>query len=266
MASDPNRLDGRVAFVTGGAGHLGAAMTRTLARRGAMVVVADLDGDRAREHADAIDGADVMGIGIDVASESSIAAAFAAATDFFGGIDVLVNNAAPSPLIREDAPVGDVALEIFDAIHAVVVRGSLLCARQALPSMIARGGGSIVNISSIHAHAGDTDLTAYPVAKASLHGLTRSIATQYGRRGVRANTLTMGTVPFPQMSAEAVDAKMRHQLVSHQGVPEDAANIVAFLASSASAFMTGSDVTADGGVLAHLPSYADGGTFQIMRT
>jgi NAD(P)-dependent dehydrogenase (short-subunit alcohol dehydrogenase family) len=178
---------------------------------------------------------------------------------------VLVNNAAPSPLIRQDAPAGDLDLAIWDALQAVVVRGALLCAQAALPSMIERGGGSIINISSIHADAGDADLTAYPVAKAALVGLTRTLATQYGRAGVRCNSVTLGTIPFPTMSAEARQNKVRHQLLAREGRPEDVAHLVAFLASSASGFTTGADFRADGGVLAHLPSYADGGTFDLVR-
>lgn len=260
-------LEGLVAVVTGGAGHLGAPMTATLARQGAAVVVADLDGERAAAHADALaaDGLAALGVALDVADEASVAAAFTATTERFGGVDVLVNNAAPSPIIRQDAPVGRLDLEVWDAMQSVVVRGALLCTQAALPSMIDRGGGSIVNVASIHAHAADADLTAYPVAKAALLGVTRAVATQYGRAGVRCNSVTLGTIPFPAMSEEARRNKIRHQLLDRAGDPQDVANLVAFLASPASGFTTGTDVRADGGVLAHLPSYADGGTFQLVR-
>lgn len=260
-------LDGLVAVVTGGAGHLGSAMTSAMAREGARVVVADIDGERAAAHAGTLseEGLEAVGVTIDVASASSVTDAFTAAVERFGGVDVLVNNAAPSPLIRNDAPAGELDLAVWDALQAVVVRGALLCAQACLPSMIQRGGGSIVNIASIHAHSGDADLTAYPIAKAALIGLTRTLATQYGRSGVRCNSVTVGTIPFPAMSAEARQSKVRHQLLAREGRPEDVASVVAFLASPASAFMTGADLRADGGVLAHLPSYADGGTFDLMR-
>lgn len=260
-------LDGLVAVVTGGAGHLGSAMTARMARQGAQVVVADIDGERAGAHADALteDGLDAVGLALDVASAASVADALATTFNRFGGVDVLVNNAAPSPLIRQDAPAAAIDITIWDALQAVVVRGALLCAQAVLPSMIKRGGGSIINIASIHAHSGDADLTAYPVAKAALIGLTRTLATQYGRFGVRCNSVTVGTIPFPAMSAEARQSKVRHQLLAREGRPEDVANVVAFLASPASGFMTGADLRADGGVLAHLPSYADGGTFELMR-
>ena len=154
---------------------------------------------------------------------------------------------------------------MWEAIQAVVVGGAIRCTQAALPSMVERGGGSIVNVASIHAHAADADMTAYPVAKAALLGLTRAIATQYGRDGVRCNTVTLGTIPYPAMSEEARQNKVRHQLLGRVGEPDDVANLVAFLASPASGFTTGTDVRADGGVLAHLPSYADGGTFRLVR-
>jgi NAD(P)-dependent dehydrogenase (short-subunit alcohol dehydrogenase family) len=260
-------LDGLIAVVTGGAGHLGTTMTATMARQGARVVVADLNGERATAHADMLtaDGLDALGVALDVASEPSVSAAFAAALDRFGGVDVLVNNAAPSPIIRQDAAVGRLDLGVWETMQAVVIGGAIRCTQAALPSMIERGGGSIVNVASIHAHAADADMTAYPVAKAALLGLTRAIATQYGRDGVRCNTITLGTIPYPSMSQEARQNKVRHQLLGRVGEPEDVANLVAFLASPASGFTTGTDVRADGGVLAHLPSYADGGTFQLVR-
>lgn len=260
-------LDGLVAVVTGGAGHLGSVMTETMARQAARIAVADINGERAAAHADALarEGLDAIGLTVDVASAESVTEGFGAVVDRFGGIDVLVNNAAPSPLIRQDAPAGDLDLAIWDALQAVVVRGALLCAQAALPSMIERGGGSIINIASIHGHSGDPDLTAYPVAKAALVGLTRTLATQYGRSGVRCNSITVGTIPFPAMAAEARQNKVRHQLLAREGRPEDVANMVAFLASPASGFTTGTDLRTDGGVLAHLPSYADGGTFELMR-
>ncbi len=260
-------LEGLVAVVTGGAGHLGSAMTATMAREGARVVVADLDGSRAEAHAESLaaGGLEAVGVALDVAAGASVADVFAAITERFGGVDVLVNNAAPSPIIRQDAPIGQLDLGVWDAMQAVIVRGALLCAQAALPSMVERGGGSIVNVASIHAHSGDPEMTAYPVAKAALLGVTRAIATQYGREGVRCNTVTLGTIPYPAMSEEARQNRVRHQLIGRSGEPQDVADLVAFLASRAAGFITGADVRADGGVLAHLPSYADGGTFSLVR-
>ena len=260
-------LAGHVALVTGGAGHLGSAMTTTLAERGAQVVVADVDTERAGDHASAMQasGLDAIAVELDVSSEASVDSAFSAVEDRFGGVDILVNNAAPSRLIAQDSKARDVDLGIWDALFDVIVRGALLCTRRALPHMTERRDGSIINIASIHALAGDADLTAYPTAKAALVGLSRTVATQYGRHGVRANSITLGTIPYPNMSEAARQSKVRHQLVGREGVPADVANLVAFLASPESSFLSGANYLAEGGVLAHLPSYADGGTFELVR-
>lgn len=252
-------LAGLVAVVTGGSGHIGTALSTTLARAGARVAVADIDAEQARAQAAALvsGGYEALAVEVDIASEESVGAAFAAVHEHFGGTDILVNNAAPSRVVAADAPVLDIDLATWDAVHTVLVRGALLCARHALPDMIARGGGSIVNVGSVHAHAGDLGLTAYPAAKAALGGLTRVLATQYGHLGVRCNTVTLGTIPYPFMSEQTRQGKVRHQLVKREGQPADVANLVAFLVSPAASFLTGADYVADGGLLAHLPAYAD---------
>lgn len=252
-------LAGLVAVVTGGSGHIGAALTAAMARQGAQVVVADIDAERAGSHAAALvsGGGSALAVEVDIASDESVAAAFETVKEHFGGTDILVNNAAPSRIIAADAPVLDLDLATWDAVQAVMVRGALLCARHALPQMIARGGGSIVNIGSVHSRAGDPGMTAYPAAKAALGGLTKVLATQYGHLGVRCNTVTLGTIPYPFMSAETRRGKVRHQLVKRDGQPTDVASLVAFLVSPAASFLTGADYLADGGLLAHLPAYAD---------
>jgi NAD(P)-dependent dehydrogenase (short-subunit alcohol dehydrogenase family) len=234
-------------------------MTAQLAAHGARVVVADVDGAQAVEHAQHLTerGADVLGVELDIGSEASVTTAFSSVNDRFGGVDILVNNAFPARAVAHDAPAADVDLETWDAVLHVGLRGALLCSRAAIARFLLRGGGTIVNISAVHAHRGDPQLTAYPVAKAGLLALTRAIATQYGRFGVRCNSVSLGTIPYPFQSEEWRTAKLRHQLVGRAGLPEDAANVVAFLASPASSFVTGADLVADGGVLAHLPAYAD---------
>ena len=262
MSTPRADLAGLVVLVTGGGGRLGAAMAMLLAERGAAVVVADLDGARAERVADAManDGCTAFAIPVDVGDEESVAAAFAAITSRFGGLDVLVNNAAPTRLVASDAPLATVDLETWDAMLRGVLRGSLLCSQHAVPLMEERGGGSIINIASIHAHAGDPELTAYPVAKAGLLGLTRAIATQYGSAGIRCNTITLGTFPASSAPEQWRARKVAHQVVPREGLPADAANAVAFLASPDSSFITGSDLAVDGGMLVHLSSSTDPAT------
>jgi NAD(P)-dependent dehydrogenase (short-subunit alcohol dehydrogenase family) len=262
VAATEGELAGLVSIVTGGGGRLGGEMARALARDGARVVVADIDGGRADTRAASIAdaGGECMAVQVDIGDEASVDAAFDAIAERFGGVDVLVNNAAPTALVAHDAPLAEIDLDTWDAMLRGILRGTMLCSRRAIPMLSSRGGGSIINIASIHAHAGDPELTAYPVAKAGLLGITRAIATQYGSVGVRCNTITLGTY-LPGTAPEAWRrSKVAHQLVPRDGRPADAANAVAFLASPAASFITGADLAVDGGLLAHLPSYADAGT------
>jgi NAD(P)-dependent dehydrogenase (short-subunit alcohol dehydrogenase family) len=254
-------LRGLVAVVTGGAGRIGTEIGRQLADGGAAVVAADLDGERAERRAAALvaDGHESLGVQIDIGDEASVIAAFAAVTERFGGVDVLVNNAAPTALVRDDAPAADVSLELWDTMLHTIVRGTWLCTRAAIPLMLARGGGAIVNTSSIQGHLGDRDITAYPVAKAAILQFTRAVATQYGRQGIRCNSVTPGSILPPTLPQEFLDLKTRHQLIPRLGTEADVARVVAFLVAPESSFLTGHDYPVEGGLLSHLPGYADTG-------
>jgi NAD(P)-dependent dehydrogenase (short-subunit alcohol dehydrogenase family) len=255
-------LAGLVALVTGGAGHLGSEITRTMGARGAAIVVADIDGARADAHAESLarEGCASLAVEMDVTSERSVTAAFSTTFERFGGVDVVVNNAAPGHAIRKDGAAGDLSLDTLEDVLRGTLGGALLCTQQAIPSFLERGGGAVVNIAAVHAHAGDPDLTAYPAAKAALVQFTRSVATQYGHLGIRCNSVSPGTIPYPDSPEDWRAHKMRHQLVPRSGQPIDVAHVVAFLAEPASSFVTGVDLVADGGMLAHLPTYADPGT------
>jgi NAD(P)-dependent dehydrogenase (short-subunit alcohol dehydrogenase family) len=237
-------------------------MAEALAQRGARVAVVDIDLARAETRASAITaaGADCVAVRADIGDDGSVEAAFAQVVERLGGLDVLVNNAAPTRLVADDAPVEHLDLDTWDAMMRGVLRGTMLCCRRAIPLLRARGGGSIVNVASIHAHAGDPELSAYPTAKAGLLGLTRAVATQYGADGIRCNTLTLGTFLPSSAPDEWRASKVGHQLIGRPGVPADAASAVAFLASPASSFMTGADLVVDGGLLAHLSSAVDPST------
>jgi len=261
--TDPEQsLAGQVAFVTGGAGRIGSEIARTLAARGAAVVVADINGARAAERAAELveSGRAAFGVEVDIASADSIDAAFAAAVAHFGEIDVLVNNAAPTSLVRDEGAVLDVPLDLWETMMAVVLRGAFLCSRQVLGHFVEQNAGVIVNVASIHAYAGSRDITAYAVAKAGLLGLTRATATQYGRYGIRCNSVSPGTIPSSAVSEEWRRMKTRHQLIPREGRTEDVAQVVAFLASPEASFLTGGDYPVEGGLLAHLPGYADEGS------
>ena len=254
------RLDGRVAVVTGGGGLIGSAIAELLAAQGANVAVVDIDGGRADAVVKSIvhEGRRASSFVADVADETSVAALFGELEESFGHVDALVNGAAPLRLVAAERPVAELHLDDWDAILQGTLRASLLCTRAAL-GLMTKNSGSIVNISSIHAFAGDTTLVAYPAAKAALGALTRTVATQYGRLGIRCNAVCPGTIPPPDLDVGEIDRRVRHQVIGRQGTPRDVANATLFLLSDESSFITGQTLAVDGGVLIHLPSYAEGG-------
>jgi NAD(P)-dependent dehydrogenase (short-subunit alcohol dehydrogenase family) len=261
--SAPHALTDRVAIVTGAASGIGRASAYALAEAGAAVLVADLNGDGAERVADEIValGGRAAGQHVDVAEESSIETMVDAAVERFGGLDILHNNAAEvSPsIMSRDLEVADLDAEVWDRTLCVNLRGPMLGCKHAIPRMLSRGGGSIVNTSSASGLTGDLTRAAYGASKAGLDSLTRYVATQYGKRGIRCNAIAPGVVLTPSVEAniphEQVEMYLRSHLTPRLGSPEDIAAVVVFLASEASAFVTGQTLSVDGGLLAHHPIY-----------
>jgi NAD(P)-dependent dehydrogenase (short-subunit alcohol dehydrogenase family) len=259
------RLAGRVAIVTGAASGIGRATALALAREGASIVVADVNAEGAKRVAAEIDaaGGRAFGQAADVSSEASVAAMVAAAVDRFGGLDVLHNNAAlvDPAVMGADGEVTALALDTFERTLAVNLRGPLLGCKHAIPRMLERGGGVIVNTSSAAALAGDLVRTAYGISKAGLDALTRYVATQYGKRGIRCNSIAPGVIATPALAAnvapELIAVYERSHLTPRLGRPEDIAEVVVFLATDAAAFITGQVLSVDGGLLAHHPAVAE---------
>ena len=261
-----DRFRGRVVVVTGGASGIGAAVVRRLAAEGATVLIADLDEAGALAVAAQTRG-DVTAMTVDITDESSVAALAAELAREHGRVDALVNSAAltdPSHQAR-DVDVARMPVEVWNRTLAVDLTGTMLVCRSLVPLM--GDGGSIVNISSNAGLAGDTTLAAYAAAKAALHQLTRSIATAYGRVGVRCNAVSPAHIASPSFAANVpapVAAMLEANcLLPRLGSVEDVAAVVAFLASTESAFVTGETWRVDGGALAHVPTYAD--EWQIER-
>jgi NAD(P)-dependent dehydrogenase (short-subunit alcohol dehydrogenase family) len=251
------RLDGKVAVVTGGGGLIGSAVAALLAQQGAAVAIVDIAAEPAAAVAEGIasSGASAVPFAADVADTDAVDLLFADLAARFQQIHIHVNCAAPLGLVPDERPLADLSLDVWDEMMRVALRGTMLCSRAAIPLLRDAGGGSIVNVSSIHALAGDSAVSAYPAAKAGIVALTRSIATQYGHHKVRCNVVCPGTIPSPTTSQSDVARRVRHQVIDRAGTPADVANAVVFLASDEASFITG-------GVLIHLPSYADGGNMQ----
>ncbi len=253
------RLAGKVAIVTGGAGGIGSQVCRTLAAQGARVAVADRDLDGARVVADEIhaDGGRAEAVAVELADESSVAAMVAEVLGHFGGVDILDNNAAltDADVLARDGAVTDMSLDVWDQMMAVNLRSQLLTCKHAIPSMVARGGGSIINMSSGAASSGDLVRTAYSVSKSAITAFTQHVATQFGRQGVRANAILPGLVLTDpvraQIPPDLLAGYSRGLLTPFVGQPGDVADLVAFLASDESRYLTGQSIHLDGGASAH---------------
>lgn len=258
-------LPGRVAIVTGGASGIGRATCEALARAGASVVVADLVGEGADTVAAELRerGYEAIGVAADVGDEGSIAAMVDAAVSRFGGLDILHNNAADSDpaLMSRDLAVADMDAEVWDRTMRVNLRGPMLGCKYAIPQMIARGGGAIVNTSSASGLTGDFSRSAYAASKAGLRSLTESVAAQYGKQGIRSNAIAPGVIATPALEAnvpaDQVEVYAENTLTPRLGRAEDVAAAVVFLASDAAAFITGQVLSVDGGLLAHHPAMAE---------
>jgi NAD(P)-dependent dehydrogenase (short-subunit alcohol dehydrogenase family) len=252
-------LQGKVAFISGGAGAIGSATAQRLAQDGARVVIGDLAAANARQVAEGFQrqGLDVEALELDLAQEVSIRAAVESIAGKYGRLDILDNNAALKGL-KDDRGVIGMSSDLWDRVMAVNARGTMLMCKHALPVMIAGGGGSIVNISSGTSVAGDQYATAYAVSKGAINTLTYYVAAQHGHQGIRCNGLLVGAVVTPAMQ-RALPEAMRdilraHKLMGRLGQPQDVAEVVAFLASDRSAWITGQLWSIDGGFFAHIPT------------
>jgi NAD(P)-dependent dehydrogenase (short-subunit alcohol dehydrogenase family) len=258
-------LKDRVAIVFGSATGIGAACARTLADRGAIVIVADVAVEAAERTAAQIaaSGGRAVATRCDVSTEADVAAAVALAETRYGQLNIVHNNAAAMNLVPKDRPVAEEDAEHWDLTMAVNLRGQMLGCKHAVRAMIRCGGGSIINTSSAAALAGELTQTAYGVSKAAVAQLTRSVATQYGRKGVRCNAVLPGFIQVERQrtadtaSAEFRQSLARNHLTPYLGEPQDIANVVAFLASDESRFVTGHLFSVDGGLSAHQGMYAD---------
>ena len=239
------RLDGRVALVSGGARGLGAAYVRALHGCGASVVIADLLEEEGTALADEL-GERALFVPLDVTSEESWAGAVAAAVGL-GGVDVLVNNAG----IANAGRIERYGREKWDAVIAVNLTGTYLGVRAVVPVMKAARRGSIINISSVEGMRGDAALHGYVASKFGVRGLTKSLAVELGADGIRVNSVHPGFVLTPM--TERLDATLQRIPLGRPAVPDDVVGAVLFLAGDGSAYVTGTELVVDGGMIAGVP-------------
>jgi NAD(P)-dependent dehydrogenase (short-subunit alcohol dehydrogenase family) len=260
MAEALQDLKGKVAIVTGAAGGIGTATARRLAQGGARVVLSDLPSSPLSQVVSALkgEGLDVAGQASDIADEASVKSLIDFTVRTYGRLDVLDNNAARQGLAN-DTDVMSMPLDVWDSVMAVNARGTMLMCKHALPVMIANGGGSIINISSGTSVAGDIFSTAYAVSKGAINTLTRYVATQYGSKNIRCNALILGLVSSPKMEqtlpAPIKEIFKANKLSGRLGKPEDVAEMVAFLGSDRTPWLTGQLLPLDGGFYAHTPTF-----------
>lgn len=247
------RLDGRVAIVTGASKGIGEAVARALAGAGARVVVSSRKQEAVDDvaHAIAAAGGDAIAVAANVGRPDEARALVDRAAAHYGGVDVVVNNAAANPVF---GPVVDADEAVFDKIMAVNVKGPLEVCRRAYPLMRARGGGSVVNVSSIGGVSPEPGLGLYSVSKSALVMLTKVFAQEWGPDNVRANVIAPGLIRTKFSQTLWGDDRLLAQTLAQQplkriGLPDDVAGLALFLASDAGGYCTGGVYMVDGGYL-----------------
>jgi 3-oxoacyl-[acyl-carrier protein] reductase len=249
-------FEGKTVLVTGAAGPgIGSACALAFAARGATVIVSDRSAARAESTAERIaseTGSVVIPLTMDVSREDSTDPAIKSVLEQVGSIDILVNNAA----VVEMAPLAETTLESWQRVIDVCLTGTFLTTRACLPSMVAQGSGSIINISSAAAWRGPGDGQApYSAAKAGVLGFMRSVASEYGPSGIRVNAVAPGFVPNHKVKEmfgdEYIARTAQATPLNRAATPEDIAGSVLFLASEQSSFITGEAINVTGGFYYH---------------
>ncbi|MDH6195476.1 NAD(P)-dependent dehydrogenase (short-subunit alcohol dehydrogenase family) [Mycobacterium frederiksbergense] len=245
-----------VVVIAGGATGIGAATAARLAEDGAYVVVGDVAADAARRTAERITaaGGTATAVDFDLAEPDSVAGLIETAADTYGGVDALFTVGADMATLRADTDVVDIELDVWDRVMTVSLRGYVAALKHAIPQILSRGGGSIVNMSSAAAFQGEPTRPAYATAKAGIGALTRHVAARWGKDGIRCNAVAPGftateairSAPqWPDLEAAALK-RIRGDRV---GEPEDVAALVAFLISDEGAWINGQVINIDGGTV-----------------
>jgi NAD(P)-dependent dehydrogenase (short-subunit alcohol dehydrogenase family) len=250
------RLTNKIAIVTGAAQGIGAAFAKGLAQEGAKVVIADLSDGSATAEAIVRANGTAIAVKTDVSSPASVKAMVERAVAEFGGVDILINNAAIFAKLASKK-FTEISTEEFDAVMAVNVRGPFECAKAVTPAMIARGGGKIVNISSGTVFKGTPSLLHYVTSKGAIVAMTRSLARELGGHKINVNaiapglTMSEGVVGQSDYTQDYIEMNKNSRALKRRQLPDDLVGTAIFLASSDSDFMTGQTLVVDGGNVMH---------------
>jgi NAD(P)-dependent dehydrogenase (short-subunit alcohol dehydrogenase family) len=247
------RLDGKVVVITGAGGGMGREAALLFSEEGAQVCVADVDAAAADQTAS--EARDAIAVQVDVADAPSVEAMFAATVERYGGIDVLYNNAGISP--ADDASILETEPEAWDRVQDVNTKGVYLCCRHGIPHLLERGGGSVINVASFVALLGAaTSQISYTASKGAVLSLSRELAVQFARQGIRVNALCPGPVETPLLlrifgdDPAAYERRRVHLPMGRLAKPREIVNAALFLASDESSYVNGATFVVDGGLTA----------------
>lgn len=251
------RLEGKCIIVVGAGTGIGAATVKRLASEGAKVCVADINGDAAGAVAGQViaDGGEAFAVTVDITDEGAVKAAFDEAVARFGKLDGAHINAADLRVIFQDSNAVDVDMAVFDRTIDVNLRGHLRCAKEALPHLLANGGGAIVFTTSDSGDAGEPVRPSYAAAKSGLNALMRHVASAWGRKGITSNCVAPGFVMTPEMIAggqvpkEVLDTFSAMTPAPRVGKAEDIAAMVAHLLSEDGRWINGQVIHVNGGAV-----------------
>jgi NAD(P)-dependent dehydrogenase (short-subunit alcohol dehydrogenase family) len=248
------RLDGKVCVITGAGGGMGRDAAILFTTEGAKVCAADVNAAAAEETA-ALCGGEAFALGVDVADEDGVAGMMAAAGERFGGIDVLYNNAGIMP--ADDGSILETSVEAWQRVQDVNVKSVFLCCKHGIPYLRERGGGSIINVASFVAIVGAaTSQISYTASKGAVIALSRELAVQFAREGIRVNALCPGPVETPLLlrifgdDPAALERRRIHWPTGRLARPREVVNGALFLASDESSYVTGATFLVDGGLTA----------------
>lgn len=245
------RLEGKVAFITGGGTGLGEGAARRMAEEGAKVVVVDIDAESADRVASSLP--DALALVVDVTDPDAVEAAFAETMDHYGSVDIIFNNAG---IAGEQQPLHEYELDNWRAVNSLNADGVFYVLKYGIQAMLESGGGSIINTASTAALTAQQNISAYSFSKAGVTGITRSAAIEYAKQGIRVNAIAPTAVLTPMVEAfiEASEdpEAFRAERENWNPIPgwpyaEDIAGVVAFLASDDAKWITGHTLPIDGG-------------------